>query len=103
MGMARRCDMYWSWLESITYQLTVMSKKEADVNLADSICLLKSEGSKVYEFCAREATQIFGGNALYVNGAGRRIEPAVMQVKAYQIPAGAEDVMDSFAGKTIFR
>ena len=59
--------------------------------------------SQVYELCARETTQIFGGNALYIGGVGSRIEAAVMQVKAYQIPAGAEDVMDDYAARTAFK
>jgi len=57
----------------------------------------------VYEYCAREATMIFGGNALYTNGVGRKIECAVAQVKGYQIPAGAEDVMDDFAARTALK
>jgi len=46
---------------------------------------------------------IFGGNALYTNGVGRKIECAVAQVKGYQIPAGAEDVMDDFAARTALK
>ena len=45
---------------------------------------------------------VFGGNALYA-GVGKRIESAVQAVKAYQIPAGAENVLDDFAGRTIFK
>jgi len=46
---------------------------------------------------------IFGGNALYEKGVGSKIEPAVVQVKGYQIPAGAEDVMDDYAARAAFR
>ncbi len=33
------------------------------------------------ELCAREATMIFGGNALMIGGVGDKIECAVAQVK----------------------
>lgn len=36
-------------------------------------------------------------------GPGQKIEMAVNQVKAYQIPAGAEDVMIDFAGKALLK
>jgi hypothetical protein len=101
--MARQISMQETYLESITYQITKMSKKEADMQLGDIIALLKANCSKVYEYCARETTMIFGGNSMYANGPGKRIVDAVQFVKAYQIPAGAEDVMDDFAGKMIFK
>lgn len=73
------------------------------MKLGDQICLLKAYASKVYMQCAFESTNILGGNSMYQNGIGKDIEGALMQVKGYQIPAGAEDVMDDFAGKTAFR
>jgi hypothetical protein len=42
---------------------------------------LQAEASKVLELCAREATMIFGGNALMCGGVGDKIECAVAQVK----------------------
>ena len=59
--------------------------------------------AQVYEFVARETTMIFGGNALFEGGPGDKIEPAVAQVKGYQIPAGAEDIMDDSAARMIFK
>jgi len=102
-AMARKVECLYSWLESLTYQMCTMEHTEANLKIGDVMCLCKAESSKVYEYCAREATMIFGGNALYVNGVGRKIEPAVNQVKGYQIPAGAEDVMDDFGARTAFK
>jgi hypothetical protein len=42
----------------------------------------QAEASKVLELCAREATMIFGGNALMMGGVGDKIECSVAQVKA---------------------
>jgi len=102
-GMARQVEAFQTWLEFVTYQMCTMSHEEANAKIGDVISLLKAQGSKVYEYCARETTMIFGGNALYTNGSGRKIEPAVGQVKGYQIPAGAEDVMDDFASRVAFK
>jgi len=102
-SMSRMIESQHAWLEFITYQMCTMTHSEANQKIGDVICLLKAQGSKVYEHCARETTMIFGGNALYMNGVGKRIEIAVNQVKGYQIPAGAEDVMDDFAARVAFR
>lgn len=102
-AMARQIESLQSWLELVTYQLCTMSHKEANMKLGDVISLLKAHASRVYEFCARETTMVFGGNALYADGVGRKIECAVAQVKGYQIPAGAEDVMDDYAGRVAFK
>merc|ERR1712034_7759 len=91
------------WIESVVFNMCEMSHEEASLKLGDVIALLKAEGSRVYELCARETTMIFGGNALYCGGVGDRIEPAVSQVKGYQIPAGVEDVMDDFGSRSIFK
>ena len=102
-SMARACEQFHTWLELLTYQMCTMEHEEAMLKIGDVMCLAKAQGSKVYELCARETTMIFGGNALYVGGVGDKIESAVMQVKAYQIPAGAEDVMDDFGARSAFK
>ena len=83
--------------------MSTMSHGEAQMKLGDITGLLKVQSSKVYELCAREATQIFGGNALMENGVGSKIVHAVGQVKAYQIPGGAEDILDDFAARMAFK
>ncbi len=40
-----------------------MNKEDANVKLGGSIALLKAQASQTFEFCAREASQIFGGLA----------------------------------------
>lgn len=41
----------------------VMKKEDANIQLGGSIALLKAQSSQTMEFCAREASQIFGGLA----------------------------------------
>jgi len=102
-SMIRQVEMLQTWLEFVTYQLTTMTPTEANEKVGDVISLLKAQCSKTYELCARETTNIFGGNALYMDGVGRKIEFAVAQVKGYQIPAGAEDIMDDFGARVAFK
>ncbi len=59
--MARQVDASHSHLENITYQLTQMSHAESNVKLGGPIALLKAQATTVFEYCAREAAQIFGG------------------------------------------
>ena len=101
--MARLVEQLQCWLEYMTYQMCTMSHAEANAKIGDVMCLLKVQGSKAYELCARECTQVFGGNALYMGGVGTKIVGAVAQVKGYQIPGGAEDVMDDFAARAAFK
>jgi len=102
-AMARQVESYQAWLEYVTYQMCTMTHEEANTKIGDVISLLKAQGSKVYEYCAHETTMIFGGNAINRNGSGRKIELAVAQVKTYQVPAGAEDVMDDYASRMVFK
>ena len=58
-----------------------------------SPALLKAHGSFTFEFCAREAAQIFGGLAYTRGGQGEKVERLYREVRAYAIPAGSEEIM----------
>eukprot|EP01125_Pyxidicula_operculata_P017098 TRINITY_DN5952_c0_g1_i3.p1 TRINITY_DN5952_c0_g1~~TRINITY_DN5952_c0_g1_i3.p1 ORF type:complete len:308 (-),score=73.96 TRINITY_DN5952_c0_g1_i3:13-936(-) len=92
-NMIRQCESVQAWLEQITYQLTQMSHKEANVKLAGSISLLKAQMSVTFEFCAREASQIFGGLSYTKGGQGEKVERLYREVRSYAIPAGSEEIM----------
>jgi len=65
--MARQIESTSNWLENITYQMCTIPRDIANDLLGGSISLLKAQASKTFEYCAREAAQIFGG-ASYVRG-----------------------------------
>ncbi|GBG30280.1 Medium-chain specific acyl-CoA dehydrogenase, mitochondrial [Hondaea fermentalgiana] len=92
--MATRVEQTHAWIESIVYQLTTMSRAEANDKLGDILCGLKAEVGNVYEYCARETTHIFGGNSLDSRSVGRRIQPLAAATKGYVIPAGATLIME---------
>ena len=51
-----------------------MPKDQAMTTLGGPIALMKAHSSKVFEYCAREARQIFGGNAYTRSGLGEKAE-----------------------------
>jgi alkylation response protein AidB-like acyl-CoA dehydrogenase len=101
-----------AWLENVTYQLTKMDKKEAMLrlgamrvtvvirsisygcyNTGGPIALLKAQSTQTMEFCAREASQIFGGLAYTRGGQGEKVERLYREVRAFAIPGGSEEIM----------
>ena len=45
------------------------------------------------EFCAREASQIFGGLSYTRGGQGEKVERLYREVRAFAIPGGSEEIM----------
>ena len=72
--MARQVEATHAWMESLIYQTTVMPKDLQMLKLGGPIALLKAQCTQTYEFCAREATQIFGGLAYTRGGQGEKVE-----------------------------
>lgn len=95
--MARQIEGCQHWLENLTYQLSTMSKTESNPKLGGQIALLKAHATKTFEYCAREAVQIFGGAAYVRAGVGAKVERLYRDVKAMAIPGGSEEIMLDFA------
>ncbi len=91
--MTRHVEATQSWLEAVTYQMTKMTHKEQAANLAGPIALLKAQATQTFEYCAREACQIFGGLAYTRGGQGEKVERLSREVRAYSIPGGSEEIM----------
>lgn len=91
--MARQVEATHHWLENLTLQLCRMPKDHAMTALGGPIALAKAHSSKVFEYCAREARQIFGGNAYTRSGLGEKVERLYRDVGAYAIPGGSEEIL----------
>jgi len=91
--MARQVEATHGWLENITFQMTKLDKLEQFRVLAGPIALLKAQSTQVFEFCAREAAQIFGGLSYTRGGQGEKVERLYREVRAYAIPGGSEEIM----------
>jgi alkylation response protein AidB-like acyl-CoA dehydrogenase len=91
--MARMIEATHAWLEQITYQLHTMHGMEAAIKLGGPTALLKVQATKVFEYCAREAAQIFGGLSYTRGGQGERVERLNREVRAMAVPGGSEEIM----------
>ncbi|KAK2761360.1 hypothetical protein FQN54_001882 [Arachnomyces sp. PD_36] len=92
--MARQIEASYNWLENIIYQCQTMEDEtEAMLKLGGAIAGLKAQSTTTFEFCAREASQIFGGLSYSRGGQGGKIERLYRDVRAYAIPGGSEEIM----------
>merc|ERR1719504_35784 len=66
---------------------------EAFIKLGGSTALLKVQCTKVFEYCAREGAQIFGGLSYTRGGQGEKVERLSREVRAMAIPGGSEEIM----------
>merc|ERR1711881_722229 len=65
----------------------------ANVKLGGPTALLKVQCTKVFEYCARESAQIFGGLSYSRGGQGDKVERLNREVRAMAVPGGSEEVM----------
>jgi len=91
--MARLIEASHAWLEWCTYQMDTMKKMEASLKLGGHTALLKVQCTKVFEYCARESAQIFGGLGYTRGGQGEKVERLNREVRAMAVPGGSEEVM----------
>jgi alkylation response protein AidB-like acyl-CoA dehydrogenase len=91
--MARQIEASYNWLENLIYQCEKMGEMEAMLKLGGAIASLKAQSTVTFEFCAREASQIFGGLSYSRGGQGAKVERLYRDVRAYAIPGGSEEIM----------
>lgn len=91
--MARQIEASYNWLENLVYQCQKMGETEAMLRLGGPIAGLKAQATVTFEFCAREASQIFGGLSYSRGGQGGKVERLYRDVRAYAIPGGSEEIM----------
>lgn len=91
--MACRIEGTQSLYDILAYQYKVMDPQEAMLRLGGHIAGLKALATQTFEYCAREASQIFGGLAYTRGGKGGRVERLYRDVRALAIPGGSEEIM----------
>ncbi|CAO3634529.1 unnamed protein product [Cunninghamella blakesleeana] len=89
----RQVEATHAWLESVLYQVKTLPHESQAKVLGGPIALLKAQSTQTFEFCAREAAQIFGGLAYTRGGQGEKVERLYREVRAYAIPGGSEEIM----------
>ena len=90
VDMSRKVNSCQAWMELLAYRLN------AGENPAGEIAQCKVEATTTFEYCAREAVQIFGG-AGYLRGA--TVERLYREVRVQAIGGGSEEVMRDLAAK----
>jgi len=83
--------------------MTKMSKKDQMTKLAADCALIKVQATKMFEYCAREAAQIFGGASYVRGGQGEKVERLYREVRAMAIPGGSEEIMIDLAVRQILK
>jgi alkylation response protein AidB-like acyl-CoA dehydrogenase len=91
--MARQIEASYNWLENIIYQCERMGETESMLRLGGAIAGLKAQATTTFEFCTKEAAQVFGGLAYSRGGQGGKIERLYRDTLAYKIPGGSEEIM----------
>merc|ERR1712217_352189 len=92
--MSRLVEGTHRMLENYCYQV---KSGFADENIGGYMAMLKVDGSRVMEFCAREASQIFGGQSCTREGGGGRVERIYREVRVMAIGGGSEEVLMNLA------
>lgn len=93
-NMARQIEATQAWLDNLVYQAQNMDDTEAMLKLGGAIAGCKLQATLTLEFCAREASQIFGGLSYTRGGQGGKIERIYRDVRAYSIP-GKSSILTS--------
>lgn len=91
--MVRQIEATYAWLENLTAQFKQSTDEMATLRLGGPVAALKAQSTITFEFCAREASQIFGGLSYSRGGKGGKIERLYRDVRAYAIPGGSEEIM----------
>jgi alkylation response protein AidB-like acyl-CoA dehydrogenase len=94
--MARQVEASTALLEHITYQLNKMSYEDAVRVLGGPIALAKVQVTTTFEYCAREASQIFGGLAYTRGGQGEKVERLYREVRGVNINCTILSLFHSF-------
>jgi len=92
-NMSRRIEATQGWLYDLVYQIKMMPKEQQLLRLGGPTALLKAQATKLFEFCAREASQIFGGLSYTRTGKAERVERLYRDVRVWAIGGGSEEVM----------
>ncbi|KAI8967865.1 acyl-CoA dehydrogenase/oxidase [Mycotypha africana] len=91
--MIRQVEATHAWMESLAYQSQQMPQDIQPIRLGGPIALCKAQATQTFEYCAREAAQIFGGLSYTRGGQGEKVERLYREVRAFAIPGGSEEIM----------
>ncbi|KAF9885684.1 hypothetical protein FE257_012666 [Aspergillus nanangensis] len=92
-----------AWVDQFVYEMTRLSKAEADEKLGGLTALCKAQSGMVLDECARCAVLLFGGNGFTRTGQGEIAERIYREVPGVRIPGGSEDVLLDLAVRQLLK
>jgi acyl-CoA dehydrogenase len=69
-----KLESMWAWVEQCAFQMSKMTKEEADTRLGGLVALAKAQSAKILDDCARCSVLLFGGNGFTQSGQGEIAE-----------------------------
>jgi alkylation response protein AidB-like acyl-CoA dehydrogenase len=93
-AMAMKTEALFAFAEQLAHHLNI---GVPPLDLAARMAMGKVMATQTFEFCAREASQILGGNSYMRNGPGEVVERAYRDVRAMAISGGSEEIMFELA------
>jgi len=91
--MIRETEALHTWIESVIYQVSQMSKEDGNVMLGGVTALLKAHSGIVAGDVVQRAVQCMGGIGLTRGGQGERVERVYRDISAITVPGGAQNIM----------
>jgi len=88
--MARRVEAAQSVMEGLAF---AMMKGAGPADIGGPMALAKVECTQALEYCAREASQVLGGNSFIRGGKGQLVERLAREVRVSVVGGGSEEVM----------
>eukprot|EP01006_Ploeotia_vitrea_P044164 TRINITY_DN66815_c6_g9_i2.p1 TRINITY_DN66815_c6_g9~~TRINITY_DN66815_c6_g9_i2.p1 ORF type:complete len:525 (-),score=267.56 TRINITY_DN66815_c6_g9_i2:461-1987(-) len=96
IDMARQIEANQAMTDFLAFQ---MDKGVDPIKLGGLIAMLKVQATRTYEYCAREASQVFGGNSFVRGGKGEKVERLYREVRVNAIGGGSEEILLDLAMK----
>lgn len=93
-NMIKKIESTQAFIEEICYK---MKCHVPDIELGGPMALLKVQATQVMEYCAREATQIFGGRGYIRGGRASKVERLYREVRSMAIAGGSEEILVDLA------
>jgi len=97
--MIRTIESTHAYTEQVVYQMIKMKPEESAKKLGGVTALLKVQATRQFEYCVREASQIFGGLSYTKGGQGGKIERLFREARVFTVFAGSEEIMIDFGAR----
>lgn len=92
-AMIAKVESVYAWLESLTYQMTILPYDEQSAKLAGTMSLLKYHSTRCAWDIADDSVQLMGGRGITQSGMGKYVERFMRTNKFAAILGGSEEIM----------